>query len=90
MECVPTDRDEVLNVALPLLSVTVPSVEEPFLKVTVPAGVPPLEVTAAVKVTDWPDVDGLREEVSEVVVLALLTVCVSTGEVLLAKSVLPP
>jgi len=42
----------VVNVALPALSVPVPSVEEPFLNVTVPVGVPPLEVTVAVKVTD--------------------------------------
>lgn len=80
----------MLNVALPLLSVPVPNVVEPFLKVTVPVGVPPLEVTVAVKVTDWPEVDGLREEVSEVELLALLTVWVSAGEVLPAKSVLPP
>jgi hypothetical protein len=90
MECVPTDSDEVLNVALPLLSVPVPSVVEPFLKVTVPVGVPPLEVTLAVKVTDWPDFDGFREEVTEVEVVACLTVCVSTAEVLPLKSVLPP
>lgn len=90
MECVPTVRVEVLNVALPLLRVPVPNVVEPFLKVTVPVGVPPLEVTVAVKVTDLPEVDGLREEVSEVELLALLTVWVSTGEVLPAKSVLPP
>jgi hypothetical protein len=90
MECVPTDRVEVPNVALPLLSVPVPSVVEPFLKVTVPVGVPPLEVTVAVKVTDWPEVDGFREEVTEVEEVACLTVCVSTGEVLPLKSVLPP
>ena len=44
----------MLNVALPLLSVPVPSVVEPFLKVTVPVGVPPDDVTVAVKVTDSP------------------------------------
>jgi hypothetical protein len=90
MECVPSDSPEVLNVALPLLSVLVPSVVEPFLKVTVPVGVPPLDVTVAVKVTDWPDFDGFREEVTEVEVVALFTVCVSTDEVLPLKSVLPP
>jgi hypothetical protein len=49
-------------------------VVEPFLNVTVPVGVPPLEVTVAVKVTAWPDFDGLSDEVSEVELLALFTV----------------
>ena len=51
MECVAIDSVEVLNVALSLLSVPVPSVAAPSLKVTVPVGVPPVEVTVAVKVT---------------------------------------
>jgi hypothetical protein len=34
------------------------------VKVTVPVGVgPPEEVTVAVKVTDWPNVDGFSDEV---------------------------
>ena len=80
----------MLNFALPLLSEPVPSLVEPSLNVTVSVGVPPLDVTVAVKVTDWPDFDGFREEVTEVEVVACLTVCVSTGEVLPLKSVLPP
>ena len=51
MECVPRANVEVVKVALPLLSVPVPRVVDPSLKVTVPVGVPPLEVTVAVKVT---------------------------------------
>jgi len=43
----------------------VPSVVAPSLKVTVP--VAPLPVTVAVKVTDWPKLLGLAEELTEVV-----------------------
>ena len=75
---------------MPAVKVPVPRVVEPFLNVTLPVGVPPLEVTVAVKVTAWPDFDGLRDEVSEVEVLALFTVCVSTAEVLPEKLALPP
>lgn len=39
------------NVALPPLSVPVPRVVELSLKVTVPVGVPPPDVTVAVNVT---------------------------------------
>ena len=75
---------------MPLLSVPVPSVVELSLKVTVPVGVPPLDVTVAVKVTDWPDVDGFLDEATEVEVVATLTVCVSADDVLPRKSKLPP
>ena len=90
MEWVPTSNEDVLNVALPPLSVAVPRVVDPFLNVTVPAGVPPLEVTVAVKVTDWFNFEGLRDEVTVLELLALFTVWVSTGEVLPLKFVLPP
>ena len=44
----------IVCVAMPLaFRVAVPSTTAPFLKVTVPAGVPTLEVTFAVKVTVW-------------------------------------
>jgi hypothetical protein len=66
----------------PLLSVPVPSVVDPSSKVTVPEGVPALDVTVAVKVTEAPKVDGFREEVSEVEVEAGLTIWVTTGEAL--------
>jgi hypothetical protein len=52
IEWLPTDSVLVASVALPLASVAVPSVVEPSLKVTWPGGVPPLDVTVAVKVTD--------------------------------------
>ncbi len=56
------------------------------MKVTVPVGVPAPGATAltiAVKVTGWPKTDGLFEETSAALVLALVTVCVSAGELVL-------
>ena len=47
----------VLYEAVPPLSVTVPSVVEPFMNVTEPVGVPlpgAFASTVAVNVTDWP------------------------------------
>jgi hypothetical protein len=79
----------VENVAFPLVSVPVPRVLEPSLKVTVPLGVPPVEVTAAVKVTAVANVDGIKEEVSAVELVVCFTVWVSAEEVLVVKSVLP-
>ena len=67
----------------------VPSVVAPPLKVTVPVGVPPVEVTVAVKVTAAPNVDGFRDEASAVALVACFTVSLSTEEVLPAKLVLP-
>ena len=59
-----------------------------MVKITVPVGVPAPGATAltvAVKVTVWPDTEGFNEELTVVVVLALLTVCVKSGEVLPLK-----
>ena len=48
---------------------------------TVPVGVPPLDVTVAVKVTDWPNVLGLGgEAASAAVVVARLTVTMMAGQ----------
>src|SRR5712691_11100062 len=77
IEWLPTDREEVAKVAAPPLSVPVPRVVKPSLKVTVPLGVPApgaTGLTVAVKITDWPNTEGLAEEVTVVVVSALLTV----------------
>jgi len=55
---------------------------------TVPVGVPvpgAVAVTVAVKVTDCPKTEGLTEELTAVVVLALLTVCVKLDEALALK-----
>lgn len=60
----------------------------PSLKVTVPVGtaVPGvLASTVAVKVTDWPWFEGLSEEVTELVVPSLFTVCIRVEEVLVLK-----
>jgi hypothetical protein len=54
--CNPTARVEVLNVAVPLLSVPVPIAAPLSLNVTVPVAV--LGVTVAVKVTEVPAVAG--------------------------------
>src|SRR3989442_11917406 len=73
----------VLNAAVvtppPVDNVPVPSVVEPSLKVTVPVGLAAaalpgeLTLTVAVKVTHWPETEGLTEETTVVVVSALLT-----------------
>src|SRR5437660_1455687 len=85
-----------LAVVTPALvdSVPVPSVLEPSATATVPGGlataVPAGEVTltVAVKVTDWPETEGLAGLLSEVVVAAGLTTWVS--EPLLVLKLLSP
>ena len=55
IECAATDNEVVVKVAVPPLSVPVPNVVAPSLKVTVPVGVPEAgagTATVAVKVTD--------------------------------------
>ena len=57
MESVPTGNVVVARVATPLpLSVSLPRVVDPDLKVTVPVGIVPAtaEVTVAVNLTDFP------------------------------------
>ena len=78
MELDPTARVVVEYVLVG--RVTVPRVDEPFLKVIVPVAVE--GATVAVKVTELPETEGLAEEVSPVVVAAILTDWVSAGEVL--------
>jgi hypothetical protein len=80
IEWLATERLEVEKVATPPLSVPVPKVVAPSRNVTVPVAVE--GDTVAVKVTDWPDVEGLRLEATPVVVFVLLTVCVRGAEVL--------
>ena len=68
MVCEPTSSALVVNVATPeAFSVPVPSDVAPSKNSALPAGVPvpgEFTVTVAVKVTDWPNVDGLTDEVS--------------------------
>ena len=73
----PNARLDVEKVATPPLSVLVVKVVAPFLKVTVPTGIPPKELIVAVNVTDWPGADGFGEDVSEAAVRALFTTCFS-------------
>ena len=73
----------MVNVAWPELRVLVASAVAPSLKMTVPVGVPvagAVAVTVAVNVTNWPKTEGLAEEATAVVVLALLTVWVKLPE----------
>jgi hypothetical protein len=53
---------------LPLTATLEANVVAPSVNFTLPVGTPPLEVTVAVNVTDWPMPDGLGEEVAVVVV----------------------
>ena len=90
----PMAREEIAKVAAPPLSVPVPSVVLPSLKVTLPVGVPlpgATAVTVAVNVTDCPKTEGLAEEVTAVVELPWLTTCgfVFNEPVLVAKFVSP-
>ena len=74
--------------AWPELRVFVPIGVPASLKMTVPVGVPvpgAVAVTMAVKVTDWPKTEGLPEELTAVVELALLTVWVRVDELLALK-----
>src|ERR1043166_6171521 len=59
---------------------------------TVPVGVPVPGATAAtvaVRMTGWPNTDGLGDETSVVVESALLTVCVTTADVFVMKLLSP-
>jgi hypothetical protein len=92
IECLPTERLDVVNVALPPLSGVEPSGAPLSLKVTVPVGVPApgaTVATVAVKATAWPDDDGFTEDVTVVVVDAWFTTWLSVEEVLVLKFVLP-
>jgi hypothetical protein len=62
-------RVDEVKVALPLLAVPVPRVTDPSLNVTVPVAV---EGRCAVNVTEAPNVDGLREDETVIVGVALL------------------
>jgi hypothetical protein len=64
----PTEKVVLVYLARPPLNVPVPIVDPPSLKVTVPVGVPPEEVTVAVKTTLCAYTDGFAEEATVVVV----------------------
>jgi hypothetical protein len=79
MECEPTTKLDVLNVAVPPLNVPVPSVVDPSINVTVPVAADGL--TTAVSVTGAPDGAGFVDD-ETVTAEPCLTVCVSLEEVL--------
>ena len=82
IECAPVARVEVERIATPELSVTVPSDVAPSRQVTLPVGVPALDETVMVRVTGAPEVAGLGEAETVVVLAAELTrneTCVVTG-----------
>ena len=93
MDWLPRLSAEVENVAWPEASkVLVPRFLVPSLNITLPVGtaVPgALATTVAVKVTVCPWVDGFKDDVTEVVVPSLFTVCVSAEDVLVLKLELP-
>src|SRR5579872_3957186 len=72
MLCTPAAKANVWNVALPLLSVPVPSFVVPSRNATVPVGVPELADTFPVKVTGCPINTVAAEELTLDVVLALV------------------
>jgi len=89
MVCVPRDNPAVLRLACPdKFNLTDPRLEDPLRNVTVPVGVPAEAVTVAVNVTVWPLVEGLTEELSKVVVVALM-ICASDDDVLDKNRVSP-
>ena len=69
----PRGSEDVVVVATPPVSVDVPSVVAPLVNVTVPVAA---AGSVAVKVTDWPGVEGFVEETRFTTGVALLTVCV--------------
>ena len=92
MTCLPTARDDVEKVALPLESVLLAMLTPLSRNVTVPVAVPVAGergLTVAVNVTDWPNTDGSTEELTAVELFALLTVWVIADDVLLAKLLSP-
>ena len=80
MEWVPVDRAEVESVALPPLREALPKEVEPSKNVTVPVAAE--GETVAVKVTLWPETEGLALEETAVAVAARLTVWDKDGDAL--------
>lgn len=74
----PTASEEVVSEAAPVESSgTVPMLEPPSLNVTMPVGVPAVELTVAVNVTAWPKMEEIFEDVRVVEDWAIVTVKVA-------------
>lgn len=82
IECEPPLRVLMVTFAIPPASVAVPHTVAPSLRLTVPVGVPLLEVTVTVNLTPCLNVEGLGPEVRLVLVAIWPTTCVSAGDVL--------
>jgi len=77
---------EVLKLPAPLaFSVAEPNVVLPSLMLTTPVGIAPVELTDTLNVTCCPTFEGFGLELRVVLVLALLTTCVSVADVLPAN-----
>jgi hypothetical protein len=84
MACAPAARELIVHNAVPTESVSdvQPAIAVPLsLNVTVPEGVPALPVSVAVKVTAWPEIDGLSVESTRSAGTAALTVWVKVVDV---------
>ena len=90
MEWEPMEKLERASCAEPVERLEDPSETAPSKNVTVPLGVPPnAGWTAAVKSIGCPNADGVRFEVTVVIVEAGLMVCVIAEEVLAEKLASP-
>jgi hypothetical protein len=74
---VANDRDSVADPALRLI---VSRSAAPSLNVTVPSGVPPVDVTVAMKVTNWLTGTGFGDADSAVLVALRFTTWVRTAD----------
>lgn len=89
IECEPATSEEVAKVAMPPLSVPVPRVMAPSMKVAVPVGVPSPELTVAVRVTVLPVLVWLISALRFVELLVLIT-SLKGADVLPVKLLSPP
>lgn len=87
--CVPAANVAVVKLTVPPLKATFARAVAPSVKLTLPSGVPELELTVAVNVTDCPLCDGFNELTRVVWVAAFCTTWFSAGEVLLANDESP-
>ena len=78
--CNPADRDDVDTVANPPTRSATPITVPSSVNVTLPSGVPAVDVTLAVKVTNWLTGAGLGDADSVVVVALRFTTCVRTAD----------
>ena len=85
----PGGKVKVVYLAEPDVSAFVARTVLPFRNWTLPVGVPANDETVEVNVTDLPCTDGLIDESRVVVVVALVTTCVTVLDVLPVKLLSP-